>query len=237
MNKIEQLKAIIDRSNNIVFFGGAGVSVPSGIPDFRGSGGLEKQKIPFEIILSHDYFVDNPDVFYPLYRKKLLFPDAKPNAAHYALVKLEKAGKLKAVITQNIDNLHQKAGSSKVIELHGSVYRNYCINCNKKYNIDAVLATRDVPRCECGGIIRPDIVFYQESLDSQVLSEAISYLSKADTLIVSGTSLVVYPAAGLIRYFAGENLVIINKSRTDFDRHANLVIHDSVDEVLSAAVE
>ncbi|MDD4077834.1 MAG: NAD-dependent protein deacylase [Bacilli bacterium] len=237
MKKIEQLKAIIDRSNNIVFFGGAGVSVPSGIPDFRGSDGLEKQKIPFEIILSHDYFLDNPDVFYPLYREKLIFPDAKPNAAHDALVKLEKTGKLKAVITQNIDNLHQKAGSSKVIELHGSVYRNYCINCNKKYKIDVILKAQDVPHCECGGIIRPDIVFYQESLDSQVLSEAIFYLSKADTLIVSGTSLVVYPAAGLIRYFTGDNLVIINKSRTDYDRHADLVIYDSVDEVLSAAVE
>jgi len=237
MDAVDKLRSVIAKSDNIVFFGGAGVSVPSGIPDFRGSDGLEKQRIPFEDILSHDYFIENPEAFYRIYRDKLIYPDAKPNDAHYALAKLEAMGKLKVVITQNIDNLHQLAGSKKVLELHGSVYRNYCIRCKKKYELKKILTSSGAPRCLCGGIIRPDIVLYREVLDREVLTEAINYIAKADALIVAGTSLVVYPAAGLIRYFAGDNLVIINKSKTDFDYHADVVIYDSVDRVLAAAVK
>jgi len=237
MDKIAKLREIIERSSNIVFFGGAGVSVPSGIPDFRGSSGLEKQNIPFEIILSRDYFLANPETFYAVYREKLLFPAAKPNRAHHALARLEKQGKLKAVITQNIDNLHQAAGSQSVIELHGSVYRNYCMSCKKKYDFGFIANGAGVPRCDCGGIVRPDVVLYQEQLNAKALASAIDCISKADALIVAGTSLVVYPAAGLIRYFSGNHFVIINKSPTDFDRHADLVIYDSVDLVLDAAVK
>lgn len=237
MDKIASLREIIDCSSAIVFFGGAGVSVPSGIPDFRGTGGLESQNIPFEIILSRDYFLSHPEAFFSVYRDKLLFPDARPNKAHYALARLEAQEKLRAVITQNIDNLHQAAGSRVVIELHGSVYRNYCMKCGKKYDFDFMVKSKGIPRCTCGGIVRPDVVLYQEQLPTSALATAIDHIKKADTLIVAGTSLVVYPAAGLIRYFTGNNMVIINKSTTDYDRLADLVIHDSVDLVLDAIVK
>lgn len=236
MDKIKALKHIIKESTNIVFFGGAGVSVPSGIPDFRGGGGLGEQRIPFEMILSRDYFLKNPELFFSMYKKHLLFPDAKPNDAHYVLADLEQEGKVKAIITQNIDDLHQKAGSKNVIELHGSVYRNYCMSCAKPYDIEAIIKSEGVPYCKCGGIIRPDVVLYQEQLKEEDLIAALNYISSADVLIVSGSSLVVFPAAGLIRNFKGKYFIIINKSKTDFDAYAELVIYDSVDKVLRAAV-
>ncbi len=224
-------------SDNIVFFGGAGVSTESGISDFRGSGGLYNDttsKIPPEVILSHDYLYTHPAEFYGYYRSNMLYPGAKPNAAHIALARLEKAGRLKAVITQNIDGLHQLAGSRNVIELHGSSLRNYCIKCGKRYGLDYILSCDGVPKCEdCGGFVRPDVVMYGESLDSASIEAAVRAVSGCDMLIVGGTSLTVYPAAGFINYYGGNKLVIINRDPTPFDSQAKLVIRKSISEVFS----
>ncbi len=232
---IEKLQKMIDESEHIVFFGGAGVSTESGIPDFRSVDGLYNQKYdyPPETILSHTFYIKRPDEFFRFYRDKMLFTDAKPNAAHIALAKLEEAGKLTAVVTQNIDGLHQSAGSKKVFELHGSVLRNYCEKCHKFYDIDAILNSSGVPSCECGGRIKPDVVLYEEGLDQNTLSGAVRAISEADMLIIGGTSLAVYPAAGLIDYYRGNKLVLINKTPTARDTMANLVITDSIGEVFS----
>lgn len=233
--KITKLQEIIDRHDNIVFFGGAGVSTESGIPDFRSQDGLYHQKYdyPPETILSHTFFVSRPEEFFKFYRDKMLCDTAKPNAAHLKLAELEKAGKLKAVITQNIDNLHQMAGSGRVLELHGSVYRNYCMKCGRFYDFSYVKNTSGVPRCECGGIVKPDVVLYEESLDSRTLTESVEAISRAQVLIIGGTSLAVYPAAGLIDYFRGEYLVVINKASTPRDRNADLLIKDPIGQVFS----
>lgn len=225
-----RLKKLIDESSNIVFFGGAGVSVPSGIPDFRSSEGLYA-KNP-EYMLSYEFFSKNPKEFSKFYKKNLVYLDAKPNKAHKMLVKLEKLGKLKAVITQNIDNLHQLAGTRNVIELHGSLYNQYCVKCNKKYTLEYIMKDKDISICECGGIIRPDITLYGEALKMDSVIKAISYIENADLLIIAGTSLAVYPANMYIRYFKGPNLVIINKSKTQMDYIANLLIHDDIEKVL-----
>ncbi len=232
---IEKLQKMIDESERIVFFGGAGVSTESGIPDFRSVDGLYNQKYdyPPETILSHTFYVERPDEFFRFYRDKMLFTDAKPNAAHIALAKLEEAGKLTAVVTQNIDGLHQSAGSKTVFELHGSVLRNYCEKCHKFHDIDAILNSTGVPTCECGGRIKPDVVLYEEGLDQNTLSGAVRAISEADMLIIGGTSLAVYPAAGLIDYYRGNKLVLINKTPTARDTMANLVITDSIGEVFS----
>ncbi len=232
---IEKLQKMIDESKRIVFFGGAGVSTESGIPDFRSVDGLYNQKYdyPPETILSHTFYIKKPDEFFRFYRDKMLFTDAKPNAAHIALAKLEEAGKLTAVVTQNIDGLHQSAGSKKVYELHGSVLRNYCEKCHKFHDIDAILNSTGVPTCECGGRIKPDVVLYEEGLDQNTLSGAVRAISEADMLIIGGTSLAVYPAAGLIDYYRGNKLVLINKTPTARDTMANLVITDSIGEVFS----
>ncbi|QAT61965.1 NAD-dependent protein deacylase [Acidilutibacter cellobiosedens] len=228
-----ELEKIIHDSNNIVFFGGAGVSTESGIPDFRSVDGLynQKYKYPPETMLSHSFFVRNTPEFYDFYRNKMLFLDAKPNMAHIRLAELEKQGKLKAVITQNIDGLHQAAGSKNVLELHGSVHRNYCTKCGKFYGVQAIVQSSGVPKCSCGGTIKPDVVLYEESLNQDVLEKAVEYIENADVLIVGGTSLVVYPAAGLINYYRGNKLVLINKSSTMMDRRANLVISNSIGKV------
>lgn len=233
--KIEKLQKMIDESKQIVFFGGAGVSTESGIPDFRSVDGLYNQKYdyPPETILSHTFYVQRPEEFFRFYRDKMLFTDAKPNAAHIALAKLEEAGKLTAVVTQNIDGLHQSAGSKKVLELHGSVLRNYCEKCHKFYDINAIIESSGVPTCECGGRIKPDVVLYEEGLDQNTLSESVRAISEADMLIIGGTSLAVYPAAGLIDYYHGNKLVLINKTPTARDTMANLVITGSIGEVLS----
>jgi NAD-dependent deacetylase len=233
---ISTLRRWIEGSDNIVFFGGAGVSTESGIPDFRSTDGLYHQKYayPPETILSHTFFMRNPEEFYRFYRDKMLFLDAKPNAAHRRLAEWERAGKLKAVITQNIDGLHQAAGSEKVLELHGSFHRNTCMQCRKKYGIEAVTESQGVPRCSCGGIIRPDVVLYEEGLDSSVIQESVMYIAKADVLIVGGTSLVVYPAAGLVDYYRGTKLVLINKGATHLDSRADLHINGKIGEVLAA---
>lgn len=233
--EIEKLQQMIDESKKIVFFGGAGVSTESGIPDFRSVDGLYNQKYdyPPETILSHTFYMKRPDEFFRFYRDKMLFTDAKPNAAHVALAKLEEAGKLTAVVTQNIDGLHQSAGSKKVLELHGSVLRNYCETCHRFYDIDAILNSSGVPSCECGGRIKPDVVLYEEGLDQNTLSESVRAISEADMLIIGGTSLAVYPAAGLIDYYHGNKLVLINKTPTTRDTMANLVITDSIGEVFS----
>ncbi len=237
MSKINQLQEIIDNSTNIVFFGGAGVSTESGIPDFRSESGifksLEKYGDTPENLVSHTYYMDHTEEFFNYYKENLIFSDAQPNPAHIALANLEKAGKLKAVITQNIDGLHQKAGSKEVLELHGSVHRNYCQICGKEYGLDYILESESIPRCVCGGIVKPDVVLYEEPLNNAVLSFAIDYIQNADTLIIGGTSLVVYPAAGLINYFNGDNLVLINKSETPYDELAGLVINDAIGEVFS----
>lgn len=227
------LQEIIDDSKRIVFFGGAGVSTESGIPDFRSVDGLYNQryKFPPETIISHSFFERNPEEFFRFYRDRMVFPDAKPNAAHLKLAEWEKRGILSAVVTQNIDGLHQLAGSKNVIELHGSVHRNYCTRCGKFYPLSAVIETDGVPRCECGGMIKPDVVLYEESLRSEDIENAISEISSADTLIIGGTSLVVYPAAGLVRYFNGKHLVVINKSEINAG-NAELVINDSIGKVL-----
>ncbi|ATD56044.1 NAD-dependent protein deacylase [Clostridium chauvoei] len=239
---LEKLTQILRESNNIVFFGGAGVSTASGIPDFRSSNGLfnEKLNLTFtpEQLVSHSFYIRYPKEFFNFYKAKLIYPNAKPNGAHIALAKLEEMGKLKAVITQNIDGLHQAAGSKKVFELHGSVHRNYCVKCNSSYDVDFILESKDVPTCtKCGGTIKPDVVLYEEGLDDDTIRMSIDAISKADTLIIGGTSLVVYPAAGLIDYFRGKNLVLINKSTTSADNKANLVINDSIDKVLSSALK
>lgn len=236
MEKIEQLQEIIDDSSNIVFFGGAGVSTESGIPDFRSQDGLYNQvyKYPPETIISHSFFLRQPEEFYRFYKDKMLVMDAKPNPAHLKLAELEKAGKVKAVITQNIDNLHQLAGSQEVLQLHGSIMRNYCMRCGEFYDGYYVKKSMGIPRCEkCGGTVKPDVVLYEEGLDSQVMSKSISYISDADVLIIGGTSLVVYPAAGLIDYFRGRKLILINKSATARDAGADLVITDPIGAVFS----
>ena len=235
---IKKLAEIIDKSKSIVFFGGAGVSTASGIPDFRSANGIFSQKyhrnLSPEELVSHSFFVRDTEMFYDFYKEHLVYPDALPNNCHKALAVLEAEGKLKAVITQNIDGLHQMAGSKKVYELHGSVHRNYCLNCHKFYDGAYVRNSEGIPRCDCGGIIKPDVVLYEEGLDDDTVSGAINAISQADTLIIGGTSLVVYPAAGLIRYFRGENLVLINKSVTPADKNADLVIHDDIAEVMKA---
>ena len=225
---------IIDESNSIVFFGGAGVSTESGIPDFRSPDGLYNQKydVPPEELLSHGYFFSHTEKFYEFYREKMICLDAKPNKAHIKLAELEKAGKLKAVITQNIDGLHTAAGSKKVYELHGSVHRNYCLDCGKSFSAEDILASKGVPHCSCGGLIKPDVVLYGENLDDATVTGALSAIENCDTLIIGGTSLTVYPAAGFVRYFKGKNLVLINMSSTPFDSEADMVIHDKVGEVL-----
>ena len=233
-NEIEKLQKIIDESRNIVFFGGAGVSTESGIPDFRSQDGLYNQKYdyPPETILSHTFFMRKPEEFFKFYRDKMLCDTAKPNAAHLKLAEMEQTGKLKAVITQNIDNLHQMAGSKKVLELHGSVYRNHCVKCGKSYDFKYMKESKGVPRCSCGGMIKPDVVLYEEGLDRETLERAVSYIRQADILIVGGTSLVVYPAAGLIRYYQGKKLVLINKGTTAYDQDAQLVISAAIGKVM-----
>ena len=234
-DKIAQLQEIIDQYDNIVFFGGAGVSTESGIPDFRSQDGLYHQKYDFppETILSHTFFLNNTEEFFKFYRDKMLCDTAKPNAAHLKLAELEKAGKLKAVITQNIDNLHQMAGSRKELELHGSVYRNYCMRCGKFYDFSYVKNSTGVPYCECGGVVKPDVVLYEEMLDSTTLAESVDAISRAQVLIIGGTSLAVYPAASLIDYFRGEAIVVINKAPTPRDRSADLLIKDPIGQVFS----
>lgn len=231
---MKTLQNIIDESNSIVFFGGAGVSTESGIPDFRSPDGLYNQKydVPPEELLSHGYFFSHTEKFYEFYREKMICLDAKPNKAHIKLAELEKAGKLNAVITQNIDGLHSAAGSKKVYELHGSVHRNYCLDCGKSYSAEDILASKGVPHCSCGGLIKPDVVLYGENLDDATVNGALSAIENCDTLIIGGTSLTVYPAAGFVRYFKGKNLVLINMSSTPFDSEADMVIHDKVGEVL-----
>lgn len=228
------LQEIIDDSDNIVFFGGAGVSTESGIPDFRSVDGLYNQKYdyPPETILSHTFFIDKTDEFYKFYRDKLIVKGVQPNKAHIALAKLEETGKLKAVITQNIDGLHQLAGSKNVLELHGSTLRNYCMDCGKCYNADYIASNTGVPKCECGGIVKPDVVLYEEMLNDNTISKSVKFISEADTLIIGGTSLNVYPAAGFINYFSGRYLVIINKASTPADSKATLVINEPIGEVL-----
>lgn len=233
--QIIKLQEIIDRYDNIVFFGGAGVSTESGIPDFRSQDGLYHQKYdyPPETILSHTFFMRRPEEFYKFYRDKMLCDTAKPNAAHMKLAELEKCGKLKAVITQNIDNLHQMAGSRKVLELHGSVYRNYCMKCGKFYDFSYIKNSTGVPHCECGGMVKPDVVLYEEGLDNQTLTDSVRAISQAQILIIGGTSLAVYPAASLIDYFRGDCLVVINKAPTPRDRNADLLIKDPIGQVFS----
>lgn len=237
----ERVKRIIDKSNKVVFFGGAGVSTESNIPDFRSEKGLYKAKSEYgmspEEMISHSFFMSNMAIFYDYYKKNMVYKEAEPNQAHIALAKLEDEGKLIAVITQNIDGLHQKAGSKKVFELHGSVLRNYCMDCHEFYDLNYILdeanCDEGVPKCcKCGGVVKPDIVLYEEGLDGACIQGAVDAISHADTLIVGGTSLVVYPAAGLIDYFYGNNIILINKSQTPYDGRANLVIYDSIGKVL-----
>jgi NAD-dependent deacetylase len=237
MNEISELQKIIDNTDNIVFFGGAGVSTESGIPDFRSVDGLynQKYKYPPETIVGHSFFMNHTKEFYDFYRDKLIIHGVKPNKAHIALAELEKKGKLKAIVTQNIDGLHQAAGSKKVFELHGSIQRNYCMKCHKFYaGTDFIENCSGVPKCECGGIIKPDVVLYEEMLDDDCIAGAVKYISEADVLIIGGTSLVVYPAAGLINYFHGSKLVLINKAATSADREADLVIREPIGEVLGS---
>lgn len=233
--EIKKLKELIDGTDSIVFFGGAGVSTESGIPDFRSVDGLYHQQWddPPETILSHTYYERYPEKFFAFYRAKLLCEGAKPNAAHLKLAEWEKEGKLKAVITQNIDGLHQAAGSKNVLELHGSIHRCYCMRCGRPYPAERVNHGTGVPHCDCGGIIRPDIVFYEECLDEDVLSKSIRYIREAEVLIVGGTSLAVYPAAGLLNYYSGHKLVLINRSATPYDAQADLIIHEKIGEVFA----
>ena len=240
MEAQEQLKQWISESSRIVFFGGAGMSTESGIPDFRGVDGLYHQQYqyPPETIIIHSFYRQNPQEFYRFYKNRMLFPEAEPNRAHLALAKLEAEGKLKAVITQNIDGLHQAAGSKEVLELHGSVHRNYCTRCGKFYSQEDILNMDEpdgIPRCSCGGTIKPDVVLYEESLDQEVLSRSVEYITRADMLIVGGTSLTVYPAAGLIDYYRGNRMVLINKTVTPMDSRADLVISGQLGEVLGEA--
>ena len=236
MDEIQELQKIISESDNIVFFGGAGVSTESGIPDFRSVDGLYHQQweYPPETILSHTFFIRKTEEFYRFYREKMLCDTAKPNAAHLKLAELEQAGKLKAVITQNIDNLHQLAGSKNVLELHGSVWRNYCINCRKFHDFKYMKAAKGVPKCQkCGGVIKPDVVLYEEALDQNTITKSVKAIAEADVLIIGGTSLSVYPAASLIDYFKGRYLVLINRDETPRDQVADLVIHAPIGEVFS----
>ena len=235
--KRELLKKWIQESRNVVFFGGAGVSTESGIPDFRSVDGLYNQEYdyPPETILSHTFYLRKTEEFYRFYRNKMLFPEVKPNRAHLALARLEQEGKVRAVITQNIDGLHQAAGSREVLELHGSVHRNYCERCGRFYSMEHILSCEGVPKCSCGGVIKPDVVLYEEGLDDSVLSRSIEHIRNADVLIIGGTSLTVYPAAGLIDYYRGTKLVFINKSATSRDSQADLVICGSVGEALAEA--
>jgi NAD-dependent deacetylase len=233
--KIEKLQKIIDNAKRIVFFGGAGVSTESGIPDFRSVDGLYNQKYDFppEEILSHTFFKKNTAEFYKFYRDKMLVLDVQPNAAHRKIAELEKSGKLIGVVTQNIDGLHQLAGSKNVYELHGSIHRNYCVKCGKFYSAKSIFECTGVPMCECGGIIKPDVVLYEESLNDRVVEGAIRAISSADLLIIGGTSLSVYPASGFIRYFRGDKIAIINKAETFADGNADLLINDAIGKVLS----
>ena len=241
MEKISELKKIIDGSDNIVFFGGAGVSTESGIPDFRSANGLYNQDLGREVspeeMISHSFFVRHTEDFYAFYKDKLIYPDAEPNDCHKALAELERQGKVKAVVTQNIDGLHEKAGSKTVYDIHGSVLRNYCERCHAFYGADKILESPGVPKCDkCGGRIKPDVVLYEESLDEGKLYRAMTAISKADVLIVGGTSLVVYPASGLVHYFRGSKLVLINKSETSADRYADLVIREPIGAVFRAVM-
>lgn len=233
MNKIEQLKRLIEKSNNIVFFGGAGVSTESGIPDFRSKDGLynQKYKYPPEEILSHTFFMNKTEEFYEFYKEKLNSLKYEPNITHIKLTELEKQGKLKAIITQNIDGLHQKANSKNVIELHGSILRNYCMKCNKFYDAEFIFSKQGIPKCECGGIIKPDVVLYEEGLDYKILENSINAIQIADLLIVAGTSLTVNPASSLINYFNGNQLVLINRDSTMYDWKADLVINENLGKV------
>ena len=233
MDKIQELQHIIDNSNNIVFFGGAGVSTASGIPDFRGVDGLYRKKYKYnpEVILSHDFFMQHVASFYEFYFDKMIYKDALPNECHKKLKELEYASKLKAIITQNIDGLHEKAGSKNVLELHGTIYKNHCMMCGKEYNLRYMLNHKPIPKCECGGIIKPDVVLYDEELDENVIKEAIKYIKNADVLIVGGTSLNVQPAASFIKFYKADKLILINKEKTNLDYLANLIINDDINEV------
>lgn len=238
---ILKLKEWIETSDNIVFFGGAGVSTESGIPDFRSETGIyntvNKYGCSPETILSHTYFMRKPETFYDFYRTTMVYTDAEPNEAHKALAKLEQMGKLRAVVTQNIDGLHQKAGSHAVYELHGTILQNYCMKCGRPYDLDYIMQSEDVPRCErCGGIVKPDVVLYEEGLNDTTIRKSVEAIANADVLIIGGTSLNVYPAAGFINYYQGRKLVLINKSETPYDSRANLLIHDSIGKVLKACV-
>ena len=239
--EIKTLAQMIKDSKRIVFFGGAGVSTESGIPDFRSEQGIyntiHEYGAPPEEMLSHTFFMRNTEKFYDFYRSTMIYPDAQPNDAHKALAKLEAAGKLTAIVTQNIDGLHQAAGSKRVYEVHGSVHRNYCMKCHKAFSLDEVMAMKGIPRCDkCGGVIKPDVVLYEESLDEDAINGSIEAIRQADMLIVGGTSLNVYPAAGFVSYYKGSRLVLINKSATSYDKYADLLIHDSIGKVLSQAV-
>lgn len=234
-NNIETFVKWISESDNIVFFGGAGVSTESGIPDFRSPDGLynQKYKYPPETIISHSFYLRNPEEFYRFYKDKMIYPEAEPSITHKALAKLEEEGKLKGVITQNIDGLHQKAGSKNVIELHGSVLRNYCSRCHKFYGVDKILESDGIPRCDCGGIIKPDVVLYEEGLNEANIDNAVKLIKEADILIVGGTSLGVYPAAGLINYYTKDKLILVNKTATPYDQRADLLIRDELGKVFS----
>lgn len=236
------LKKWIQESDNIIFFGGAGVSTESGLPDFRSENGVFSAVSEYgyrpETILSHSFFQQNPEVFFRYYKKTLLYPDAKPNDCHKALAKLEAEGKLKAVITQNIDDLHQKAGSKNVLELHGTLYRNYCVKCGQKFPLDYVTKEEGITRCNhCGGVVRPDVVLYEESLNGETIEKSVDFIANADVLIVGGTSLNVYPAAGLIRYYRGKKMALINKSTTPYDDKASLILSKSIGEVFREIVD
>ena len=239
MNNIEQFVDWVDKCDNIVFFGGAGVSTESGIPDFRSPDGLynQKYKYPPETIISHSFYLRYPEEFYRFYKDKMLYPDSEPGITHLALAKLEQQGKLKAVVTQNIDGLHQKAGHKNVIELHGSVLRNYCERCHRFYGMESIINSYGIPTCECGGIIKPDVVLYEEGLDEDNITAAIEYIRNADMLVVGGTSLGVYPAAGLIDYYRGDKLVLINKSQTPYDGKADLLINAPLADVFGRFIE
>ena len=235
--ELEEVRRIIDKAepNSVVFFGGAGVSTESGIPDFRSAKGVFNQAYPYppEVIVSHSFFEVHPDAFYDFYRAKMVHEDARPNQAHKKLAELEQRGILRSVITQNVDGLHQAAGSKKVHELHGSIHRNYCCDCGKRYGLDAIMATDGVPRCECGGVIRPDVVLYEEPLDQRVMQAAIEDITKAKTLIIAGTSRVVYPAAGLTDFFTGDNLIVINRDPSALDKTADYCLAMNVGEVFN----
>jgi len=235
VDQIAELRALIEGSENIVFFGGAGVSTESGIPDFRSTSGLYSQKYdhPPETMLSHSFFISNTEEFFRFYRDKMVHLDAKPNAAHFKLAELESRGKLKAVVTQNIDNLHQAAGSRRVYELHGSVHRNFCTKCGKAHGIEHIMESEGIPRCGCGGVIKPDVVLYEEPLDADIMEGASEAIKGADVFIIGGTSLNVYPAAGLLRFYRGDKLVLINRSELPQEKNARLVIRGSIGEVMS----